>query len=60
MKQLKYISLKHVTGGKLSDNTTVELFNSVRPVKIDRNGKKYLEIAVKPHLCGVLVRKEYL
>ena len=60
MENLKYISLKHITGGKLSNNTTVALFNSVRQIKTDSKGKKYLETAIKPHLMGVLVQKEYL
>lgn len=60
MEQLKYISLSHITGGKLSTYDTVALFNSVRYVKTDSKGKKYLETAIKPHLMGVLVQKEYL
>lgn len=61
MEQLRYISLKNVTGNSsLSTQVTVALFNTVRSIETDSKGRKYIEVAIKPHLFGVLVRREYL
>ena len=58
--QLKYVSLKNITGNNaLATETTVNLFNSSRPILKDSKGR-YIELAVKPHLFGVLVKKKYL
>lgn len=59
MKNLKYVSLKNILGNSLATDTTVQLFNACRPRLKDSKGF-YIEIAVKPHLLGVLVQKEYL
>lgn len=57
--RLKYISLKNVLDGSMFTQTTVDLFNSVRPILKDAKGS-YIEFAVKAHLLGVLVEKRYL
>lgn len=37
---------------------TVNLFNAIQYLKRDANGT-YIEVAVKPYLKGVLVKKQY-
>lgn len=57
--RLKYVSLRHVTGGMLSTMDTVNLFNTVQRHRKDNKGTYYLK-AVEPHLCGVLCEKIYI
>lgn len=54
-----FIPLPHIVGNSLATETTVSLFNSVRVVKKDSDGK-YLLTAVAPFLNGVIVNKEYI
>lgn len=54
-----FIPLPHIVGNSFATETTVNLFNSVRVVYKDSNGK-YLLTAVAPFLNGVIVNKEYI
>lgn len=56
---MKYIELSNVLGKSKATNTTVHLFNSVLPIKKDNKGT-YIEIAIKPHKNGVLIKKKYI
>lgn len=51
--------MSHVLGEETATETTVQLFNSVRPIKKDNKGK-YIELAVRPQGTGVLVTKKYI
>jgi len=55
----KFIALPNIVGNSPATETTVALFNSVRAVAKDSKGK-YILAAIKPHLNGVIVEKQYL
>ena len=57
--QLNYVSLKNIVGNSLATQTTVNLFNSSRPINKDNKGS-FILVAVKPHLFGVLTEKQYI
>ena len=59
MNTLKYVPLKNIVGNTQATQTTVSLFNSCLKQHNDSKGK-YLIVAVKAHLFGVLTEKQYL
>ena len=54
-----FIPLPNILGNSPATEATVQLFNSVRPVKKDKKGK-YLLTAIRPYLDGVITEKQYL
>ena len=53
-----YISLQHVFGAMQSTQTTIDLFNSVRPVERDEYGTYTLK-AIRAYKNGLFVSKIY-
>ena len=54
-----WLELSNVLGNTEATQTTVELFNSVRPVEKDEKGK-YILLAVRPFKNGVITQKQYI
>jgi len=54
-----FIELSNVCGNSEATETTVKLFNAMRPIEQDSKGK-YIIRAIRPYKNGVIVRKVYV